>query len=100
MSALSLADTNGALTPIPTFVIGTFLYTFSVLTASAWVKFTPTAANHTITIVCGTQSETITSGSQSGAITLGSAGTVTTITITVQETAKVAKTYTFYVTRP
>lgn len=102
MSALSVIEENGggAVTPVPTFAIGTFTYSLSVNTLSDYVKFTPTAASHTITIKCGTQSEVVTSGAQSGEITLGSAGSVTTITIEVQESGKTKKTYTFYVTRP
>jgi hypothetical protein len=102
MSALSVIEENagGAVTPIPTFAIGTFTYSLTVNTLSDYVKFTPTAAAHTITITCGTHEETVTSGAQSGEITLGAAGSVTTITVKVQQTGKVAKTYTFYVTRP
>jgi predicted secreted protein len=101
MSALSGIEENagGAITFLPTFAIGTFAYTTSVNTASSYIKLTPTAASHTITISNGTSDQTVTSGAQSGEIDLGAAGTITTVTVKVQESGTVAKTYTIYVTR-
>lgn len=101
MSALTGIEENAgaALVFVPTFAIGTFLYSEVVNTASTWIKLTPTAASHTITISNGTESQVVTSGAQSGEIDLGAAGTITTITVTVQESGKTAKIYTIYITR-
>lgn len=102
MSNLTGIEENagGALTFNPTFAIGTYLYAVAVNTASTYIKLTPTAASHTITISNGTSEQTVTSGAQSGEIDLGSAGTVTTITVKVYEAGKTTKTYTIYVSRP
>jgi hypothetical protein len=101
MSALSGIEENtgAALTFNPAFAIGTFAYVVAVNTASTYIKLTPTAASHTITISNGSESQTVTSGAQSGEIDLGAAGTVTTVTVTVAESGNVAKTYTIYVSR-
>lgn len=99
MSALtgkdSASPTPGDLTFVPTFAIGTFFYTCDVAAGITYVKLTPTATDHTITI----NGNTVTSGNESGEIALGAAGTNTEITIIVKETNKVAKTYTVWVTR-
>ncbi len=100
MSALTATDSTGALTLFPTFAIGTFTYTASTGAAATWVKFTPTAASHTITITSSLgESEVIASGAQSGAFTTTDAA-ITTYTIVVQETGKSAKTYTIVVSNP
>jgi len=102
ISGLSGIEENagGALTFNPTFATGTYDYVVAVNTASTYIKLTPTAASHTITISNGTTSQSVTSGAQSGEIDLGAAGTVTTVTITVYETGKAAKVYTIHVSRP
>jgi hypothetical protein len=79
---------------IPSFAIGTFEYVATVLTAVASVTVTPTAAGHTITVAANGLSQNVVSGQASTAISLGSAGSVTVITITVQETNKAPKVYT------
>jgi|GEM_PF-384955 len=103
MSNLTGIEENagGALDFIPNFAIGTFTYTVAVNTASTYVKFTPTAASHTITILNGYDSTTATvvTGNQSGALTIGAANTVTKFTITCYEANKAPKTYIVYVTR-
>jgi len=91
---------EAALVFVPAFAIGTFTYTVTVDTASDWVTLTPTADSHTITITCGTQIQTVTSTYESTSIILGLAGTTTTITVKVQQSGKVAKTYTLYISRP
>jgi len=91
---------EAALVFVPAFAIDTFTYTVTIDTASNWVKLTPTAADHTITITCGTQKQNVESGYESTTIILGLAGTTTTITIKVQQSGKVAKTYTLYISRP
>lgn len=94
-------NTSAVLDFIPNFAIGTYVYTVAVNTASDYVKFTPTGALHTITILNGFDNSTVTvaSGAQSGELPLGAANTVTLFTITAQETGKVAKVYKVYVTR-
>ncbi len=93
-------NAGGAITFVPAFLAGTTTYAVSVNTASTWIKLTPTAAAHTITISNGTSSQTVTSGAQSGEIDLGAADSVTTVTITATESGKVAQVTTIYVTRP
>jgi len=104
MSALTGVEENAgaALTFNPTFAIGTYTYAVSVNTASSYVKFTPTAASHTITITNSFDSSesTVATGNQSGELDLGAAATITTFTIKVVETGKAAKTYTVVVSRP
>lgn len=96
-------EENGgaALTFLPTYAIGTFTYTTTVNTASDWIKLTVTAASHTIYVSIDDGDETLlTTGVQSGELTIGAAGTVTKVEIRVYESAKTAKTYTIYVSRP
>jgi len=94
-------NAGSALDFIPNFANGTYVYTVAVNTASGYVKFTPTAASHTITITNGFDSSVVTvaSGAQSGELPLGAANTVTLFTIKCYETGKVAKEYKVYVTR-
>jgi len=94
-------NAGGALDFIPNFANGTYIYTVAVNTASTYVKFTPTAASHTITILNGYDSSTTTvaTGNQSGELDLDAANTVTKFTITATETGKVAVVYIVYVTR-
>lgn len=96
MSALTIS--NSAVLA-PAFAIGTFTYVATVLTGVTSVTVTPTAASHTITVTANGASQTVTSGQASSAITLGSAGSVTPIVIEVQESGKIKKTYTIYLTR-
>lgn len=104
MSALAGIEDNSsaALSEVPSFAIGTFEYSCTVNTASTWVKLTPTAASHTITITDNYDSseQTVASGAQSGELALDSADSVTQIDVKVQESGKTAKTYTLYVVRP
>lgn len=72
-----------------------YLYVATVLTGVTSVTVTPTAAAGVITV----QGNVVATGEASSAITLGAAGTVTTITIVVKETAKSAKTYVIYLRR-
>lgn len=91
---------GGALDFVPNFLAGTVEYNVLVNTLSTYIKLTPTAASHVITIDNGTSEQTVTSGAQSGEIDLGAANTVTTITITAQETSKVAQKTIIHVARP
>lgn len=104
MSGWSGIEENGgaALTEVPGFAIDVFEYACTVNTASTYVKMTPTAAGHTITIYnhFDGASQTVASGAQSGELDLDAADSVTQIDVTVQESGKVAKVYTFYIVRP
>lgn len=90
MSALSIS--NSAVI-MPTFAIGTYEYVATVLTGVSSVTVTPTASGHTITVEANDIEQTVVSGQASSAITLGAAGSVTKITITVQESGKAPKVY-------
>jgi predicted secreted protein len=70
-------------------------YVATVLTGVASVTLTPTAAAGVIKV----NGNTVVSGQASSAIALGAAGSVTTVTVTVQETGKVKKTYTIRIAR-
>jgi len=74
---------------------GTTTYVATVLAGVTSVTVTPTASAGVITV----NGNTVATGVESSAITLGAAGSVTTITITVTETNKSAKTYTVYLSR-
>jgi hypothetical protein len=101
MSALTGIDAGGALTLNPAFLIGTYDYVVDVTNARTYVKLTPTAAAHTITVTNGYDGavQTVTSGVESGSIALGAAASIDIITIKVQQTGKVAKTYTLRVNK-
>ncbi len=73
----------------------TYDYIATVLTGVSSVTVTPTATAGVITV----NGNVVATGQSSGAIALGAAGSVTTITIVVTETGKVAKTYTIRVAR-
>ena len=96
LTALTGVDSaSGALTFVPGFNNEVYLYTVDVGNTITWVKLTPTAASHTIKV----NGNTVASAAESGQIALGSAGSNTQITITAQETGKLAVTYTVIVTR-
>jgi hypothetical protein len=100
MSALSGIDAGGALVFNPAFAIGTFDYVVDVTNARTYIKLTPTAAAHTITVTAPSGSEqNVSSGVQSGEVALGAAGTVNIVTVKVQESGKIAKTYTIRVNK-
>lgn len=87
---------GAALVFVPAFANAKLAYSVTVNTASTWIKLTPTAASHTITV----NGVAVASGVQSGEITLGAAGSLTTVTISAKETNKIAKIYTITVVRP
>jgi predicted secreted protein len=84
----------------PPFLAGTLLYVCTPInTASDWVKLTLTAAG-VITVDALGITYPATTTVLTGAITIGAAGTVTPLTIKVQETGKVAQYTTIYIARP
>lgn len=100
LTVLSGADSAaGALDFIPNFSSGTYLYAVPVATGITYIKLTPTAAGHTITITSGSASQVVPSGTESAQITLGAAQSVTEVKITAVETGKAPKEYTLYVNR-
>lgn len=102
LTALAGVDSAvGALDFIPNFANAEYLYSVAVATGITYVKLTPTAASHTITITNAYDgsSQTVASGAQSGELALDDANTVTKITIRAQESGKAAVEYTIYVTR-
>jgi len=92
-------NTGAALTFVPAFSISKFTYVVSINTASTWVKFLPTAAAHTITILYSGLSVPVVSGNLTGALAVVD-GVVTTFIIRVQETGCAPKDYTVYVGTP
>ncbi|MFA5458780.1 MAG: cadherin-like beta sandwich domain-containing protein [Synergistaceae bacterium] len=92
-------EAEGALTFTPSFAAGTYEYNVTINTASTWIKLTPTLLGATITISNGTSSQDVLSGAQSGTIAVTDGG-ITTVTLAVKETGKVAKTYTLHVYTP
>jgi hypothetical protein len=101
VSALTGIRETGAssLSFTPLFLIGQMDYVTTVDSASTWVKFTPTAASHTITIEALGVKTSVASGALSGEIALDENGTVTKITIKAVEVNKAPKVYTIYVGR-
>lgn len=96
LSALTGVDSAaGGLTFVPVFVNDTHQYAVAVAHTVTWVKLTPTAASHTITI----NGNTVGSGSQSGEIALGDADSTTEITIVAWELNKVPVSYKILVAR-
>jgi predicted secreted protein len=85
----------------PAFLIGVFEYVDPVVTGTASLQFTVTAAGHTITLHNGFNGSdsNLSSGVISGAQAIGAAGTITTFIVKVQETGKSAKNYTIDVSR-
>ena len=101
ISALVYNDSVGVKTSLPVFAAGTYLYTLTIDTASAYVKLTVTQATAaTIVASCLGVSYNLTTTVQSGQIAVSAAGTTTLLTITVTDTGKSPKTYTIYVVRP
>lgn len=80
---------------VPAPAGSTYDYVATVLTGVSSVTVTPTASAGVIKV----NGNTVTSGEASSAIALGAAGSITTVTITVQETGKTKKTYTIRVVR-
>lgn len=90
------ALTNASLVPV--FAIGTYFYTFTFDTETAF-KPKITAASHTILIyVDGVYTESLSSGSAGSSISIGAAATKE-VKAKVYEAGKTPKTYTFMVTR-
>ncbi len=85
---------SGVCSPAASQTVTTYVVT--VLTAVTSITVTPTAAAGVITV----NGAVVASGVASTAIALGSAGSLTTITVVVTETAKAPKTYTITVVRP
>lgn len=77
----------------PTFAQGTYVYRGTTTAAS--LTFTPTFAAGTCTITNGTQTVVTTSTVASGSLALNSVGNYTDFTMTIQETNKTPKVYTF-----
>jgi hypothetical protein len=86
---------SGSAVIVPAAANAVYDYVATVLTGVASVTITPTATAGVIKV----NGNTVATGVASSAITLGAAGTVTTATITVTETAKTTKTYTIRITR-
>jgi len=82
---------NNSAVIIPAAQAGVYSYIATVLTGITSVIVTPTAAAGVITITSGGTSQVVTSGQPSTAIALGAAGSLTDITISVQETNKAAR---------
>jgi len=83
----------GVNVPVASATPGVFVNNQVTATTSVVVK--PTAAAGVITV----NGAIVTSGVDSSAIALGAAGSITDVTIVVQETGKVSKTYLVHVAR-
>jgi predicted secreted protein len=83
----------GVNVPVASGTPGTFVNSQANTVNSVTVK--PTAAAGVITV----NGAVVTSGADSSAITLGAAGSITPVTIIVQETGKVAVTYSILVAK-
>lgn len=81
----------------PAFAAGT--YTYGATTTGATFTVTPTFAAGTCTITANGASQTVATTVASSAISAGSSGTLTAVTIVVQETGKSPKTYTINVAK-
>lgn len=92
-------NTGAALTFVPAFDNAKYVYNVNINTASTWVKVTPTAAAHTITIWIGSTSYPQVTGVQSGALPVVD-GAVTTMIIRTQETGKEPTDYTLHIGTP
>jgi len=85
-----------ALDFVPSFENDVYEYTTTVEADSTWIKLTPTAADHEITV----NGQTVSSGNQSGEIALGDQGSLTNVKVKAKEEGKIAKIYEIIVTRP
>lgn len=81
----------------PTFAQGTYSYVGT--STGTGLTFTPTFAAGTCSITNGTATVVTTSTVASGSLALGASGTQTTFTMTIQETGKAAKVYTFIIAK-
>ena len=80
---------------VPAAANAVYDYVATVLTGVSSVTITPTASAGVITV----NGSVVASGIPSAAIALGAAGSITTVTIVITETGKVAKTYTVRIAR-
>jgi hypothetical protein len=94
-------NAGGALDFVPNFSNTLYEYNVLVNTASTYVKFTPTAASHTITITNSFDGSvtTVPTGNQSGELDLGAANSLTIFTIKCWESGKAIKQYVVNVAR-
>ena len=98
---MTFEDSVGAKTCIPAFDPGTYTYSLTVDTDSAYVKVTvtqPTAVS--IVASCLGVSNNLTTEVQSGQIAVGDAGTTTQLTVAVADSGKSPRVYTIWVVRP
>jgi predicted secreted protein len=86
---------NPAGTNVPAPSGSAYVFVNNQATGATSVTMTPTAAAGVITV----NGAVVTSGAASSAIALGAAGSITDVTIVVQETGKVAKSYVVHVAR-
>ena len=107
-AVLSIGASTGLTTPWLSFSAGTIVpaaatavleYTLDETTNVSSITITATAAAGVITITANGVSQTVISGNASTAIALGTAPSITNVTISVQETGKVARVYTIHVAR-
>ena len=96
VTGMSECSISGDAVVSPTFATGTYAYVATVLTDVASVKFTCTSGE-TITLASGAATQTLTSTVASGDVAL--AVGLNTVTITISDTAKISKVYTFTVVR-
>ena len=94
-------NVGAALTFTPAFAGATKSYNVAINTASTWVKFTPTLVGAIITIKTSydNSEQSVASGAQSGTVAVTD-GAITTITLSVKETGKVANVYTVHIYTP
>lgn len=81
----------------PTFAQGTYDYVGT--STETGLTFTPTFAAGTCSITNGTATVVTTTGTESGSLALGASGTQTTFVMTIQETNKAPKVYTFKIAK-
>lgn len=98
VTGMSACVISGAGTVIaPTFAVGTFDYVVDVANGVASVTFTCTSTE-TITLAYGTSTQSLTTEVASAAVAL-TAGEILTCTVTISDTGKSSKVYTFRVVR-
>jgi hypothetical protein len=101
VTAATFAATSGAIATVPSFAATVYDHGIIVATGDAWIEAIITDATaETITATALGVTWPLETGVASGHIVIGAADTTTDLVITVTDSGKTAKSYTFHVIRP
>jgi len=100
MTALTGAESSGAITIEPTVAVGTYSYSSRTDQTATWITLTPVGAGMTFDITALSVTHTVATGGTTGHIIVGGADTITPVYIKAYAANQVARNYTLWVTYP